>query len=162
MWVCRRSLSTMFPVSRRTSRGSRHNRSRTSSNISSTEAQFQGLHLSATSGSHSASVSPPSRPSEPEFFGSPSFVQATATADYLQAEFDPRIPVAAPGGGLDASGSYLQHPSSGSWPVTAAVHSAQSALPSFQLGSGPTGHSLRSSYGQDFRSAEPYARGEMK
>lgn len=162
MWVYRRSLSTMFPVSRRTSRGSRQNRSRASSNISSTEAQFQGLHLSATSGSHSASVSPPSRHPEQELFDSPTFIQATTNTNYLQPEFDPRIPVPTPAGGLDASGSYLQHSSSEAWPVTASVHSSQSALPGFQLGPRPIDYSLRSSFGQESRSVDPYARENMK
>lgn len=158
----RRSLSTMLPVSRRTSRGSRHNRSRAGSNISSTEAQFQGLHLSATSGSHSASVSPPSRPPEQEFFDSPSFIQATTTTNYLQPEFDPQQPVAAPGDGLDASGSYLHHPSSETWPVTTSLHPSRSALPSFQLDPRPTDYSLRSSFGQESRQTDPYAREDMK
>lgn len=162
MWVYRRSLSTMLPVSRRTSRGSRQNRSRASSNISSTEAQFQGLHLSATSGSHSASVSPPSRQPEQQLFQSPSFIQATTTANYLQPEFDPRIPVAAPGSGLDASGSYLQHPSSETWPGTASVHSSRSALPSFQLDSRTNDYSLRSSFGPESRQGDPYVREDMK
>ena len=152
----------MLPVSRRTSRGSRHNRSRASSNISSTEAQFQGLHLSATSGSHSVSVSPPSRQPEQEFFDSPSFLQATSNTNYLQPAFDPQLPVATPGGGLDASGSYLQHHSSETWPVSASVHSSGSALPSFQLDQRPTDYSLRSSFGQDSRQTDPYARDDMK
>ena len=151
----------MFPISRRSSRGSRHNRSRESSNISSTEAHFQGLHLGTTSASHSASASPPSRQAEQGFLDPPSFSQAAAATHYLQPGFDSTSSATLPGSTFDVSHSHLQHSSTERWPVTASVHPSESDLPSFQLDRGTAAYSLES-FDQDSRHTDPYARDDMK
>ncbi len=152
----------MFPISRQTSSGSRHSRSRAGSSVSGTEAHFQSLQLSTTSRSHSVSASPSALQPQREFVEASPFIQGATTTNYHSPRFDSGSSAAVAGGTPNSSRSRLQNPPTEAWPATASADPLEADPPIFQLDPGTADYNLNSSFGQGSGRTDPYAQEDMK